>query len=109
MQLNPGINQQLIQKLFSQQCAEEEINDNHEQQLFFTGHTLAPDQPFQLLHLESKLFVTAEPVGDGTDALCMRLTEGESTGSTFKFSPPTFSGSLSMVQPLRDPPKFRRR
>ena len=70
-----------------QQCAEEEIHDNQEQQLFHTGHLLAAEQPFQLLHMESKLFVTVELAGAAApgphDVLSVRLTEGDA-GSVLK-------------------------
>ncbi len=91
--------------LHMQQCAEEEIHDNQEQQLFHTGHLLAAEQPFQLLHIESKLFVTVESAGAVApgphDVLSVRLTEGDA-GSVLKLlRTPSTSPSPHATVPCR--------
>ena len=88
-----------------QQCAEEEIHDNQEQQLFHTGHLLAAEQPFQLLHIESKLFVTVEWAGAAApgphDVLSVRLTEGDAGSVVRLLSTPSASPTPHATVPPR--------
>ncbi len=90
-----------------QQCAEEEIHDNQEQQLFHTGHLLAAEQPFQLLHMESKLFVTVEWAGAAApgphDVLSVRLTEGDAGSVVRLLSTPSASPTPHATVPPRNP------
>ena len=52
--------EQQIQLAQVQRAAEEEIKHNEERQLFLTGRPLLIGQRFQLLHIQSRLFVTIE-------------------------------------------------
>ena len=95
----PRLNPEQQMKLQEvQRAAEEEIKQNEERQLFHIGRPLRVGQPFQLLHIQSRLFVTIEapelPVSPQrtasapatTQALRVRLTEGHS-GSHLLINP----------------------
>ena len=95
----PRLNPEQQMKLQEvQRAAEEEIKQNEERQLFHVGRPLRVGQPFQLLHIQSRLFVTIEaperPASPQrtasapatTQALRVRLTEGHS-GSHLLINP----------------------
>jgi len=100
--LNP---EQQIQLQEVQRAAEEEIKHNEERQIFHVGRPLRVGQPFQLLHIQSRLFLTIEapellaspqhaahsPQGSASapaapQALRVRLTEGHA-GSHLLINP----------------------